>query len=149
MSDIISRQDALDTLKGFNVVDMISYEHGVIYVQAVINAIYNRLNNLPSVEPDNQVHLCNSCKYDYPECPAEKSDVIFGNSIGHDNICACAKFEIKSERKKGKWKPFDLTWGRNVYSCTACGEAIDIPTEMSKPIYNFCPNCGIDMRGEE
>lgn len=52
------------------------------------------------------------------------------------------------ERKRGEWKPFDLTWGRSVYSCTACGEAIDIPTEMSKPIYSFCPNCGADMRGE-
>lgn len=52
------------------------------------------------------------------------------------------------ERKKGKWKPFDLTWNRSVYSCTACGEAMDIPTEKSKPIYSFCPHCGADMRGE-
>lgn len=52
MSDLISRQAVLDILKGFNIVDIISYEHGVIYVQAVINAIYNRLNNLPSVEPE-------------------------------------------------------------------------------------------------
>ena len=53
------------------------------------------------------------------------------------------------ERKTGTWKPFDLTWGRSVYSCTACGEAMDIPTEMSKPIYSFCPNCGAEMtRGE-
>lgn len=49
------------------------------------------------------------------------------------------------ERKNGEWKPFDLTWGRSVYSCTACGEAMDIPTEMSKPIYSFCPNCGAKM----
>jgi hypothetical protein len=56
---------------------------------------------------------------------------------------------VAPERKKGEWKPFDLTWGRSVYSCTACGETMDIPTEMSKPIYNFCPNCGMDMRGEE
>ena len=53
-SDLISRQAVLDTLKGFNVIDIISYEHGVIYVQAVINAIYNRLNNLPSVEPERK-----------------------------------------------------------------------------------------------
>lgn len=53
------------------------------------------------------------------------------------------------ERPKGEWKPFDLTWGRSVYSCTACGETMDIPTEMSKPIYNFCPHCGADMRGKD
>lgn len=50
MSDLINRQAALDTLKGFNVFDIIPYEYGVIYVQAVINAIYDRLNNLPSAE---------------------------------------------------------------------------------------------------
>ena len=55
----------------------------------------------------------------------------------------------ETERKKGKWKPFDLTWSRSVYSCTACGKAVDIPTEMSKPIYNYCPNCGADMRGDK
>ena len=66
--------------------------------------------------------------------------------------CIEAIVELPSadfERKKGKWKPFDLTWGRSVYSCTACGEAIDIPTEISKPIYSFCPNCGAEMRGED
>ena len=54
MSDLISRQEALYTLKGFNVFDIISYEYGVIYVQAVINAIHDRLNNLPSAESERE-----------------------------------------------------------------------------------------------
>ena len=51
-----------------------------------------------SMLPNNQIHLCEYCKYDYPECPAVKDNVIFGNGIGYDNICACVKFEIKPER---------------------------------------------------
>ena len=47
--------------------------------------------------------------------------------------------------KHGKWKPFDLTWGRSVYACTSCGEAFEVPTEMGKPIYGYCPNCGAKM----
>ena len=84
-------------------------------------------------------------------CPVDKS---VADSEGWLGGIRDAVIELESlpsaepERKPGKWKPFDLTWGRSVYSCTACGEAMDIPTEMNKPIYSFCPNCGADMRGE-
>ena len=47
--------------------------------------------------------------------------------------------------KHGKWKPFDLTWGRSVYACTNCGEAFEVPTEIGNPIYTYCPNCGARM----
>lgn len=44
---------------------------------------------------NNQINLCDSCKYLYPACPSgkEKDDVIFGNGIGNDNICACNKYD--------------------------------------------------------
>lgn len=116
---------------------------------------YLREYFLPSAEPDNQVHLCGFCKYGYPECPAEMSDVIFGNGIGHDNVCVCAKFEIKPERKKGKWVKDEHTYsGPTTYNyvCSACG-AIggswlrDLPKNL---MYPFCPHCGADMmRGED
>lgn len=51
--------------------------------------------------------------------------------------------------KHGRWKPFDLTWGRSVYACTNCGEAFEVPTEDGKPIYDYCPNCGAKMDGGE
>lgn len=75
---------------------------------------------------------------------AEYTDFKDGYKAGY----SAAMKEI-TERKTGKWKPFDLTWGRSVYSCTACGEAMDIPTEMSKPIYRFCPNCGAKMEVDD
>ena len=51
--------------------------------------------------------------------------------------------------KHGRWKPFDLTWGRSVYACTSCGQAMEVPTEGDKPMYDYCPYCGADMRGGE
>ena len=42
---------------------------------------------------NNQVNLYDSCICTYPECPSEKDDVIFGNGIGNDNICACNKYQ--------------------------------------------------------
>ena len=50
--------------------------------------------------------------------------------------------------KRGEGKPFDLTWGRSVYACSACGEAFEVPTEMGKPIFSYCPHCGARMDGE-
>lgn len=47
--------------------------------------------------------------------------------------------------KHGQWKPMDLTWGRSIYYCTNCGESAEVPTDMGKPIYMFCPNCGAIM----
>ena len=52
---------------------------------------------------------------------------------------------LPSAERHGRWKPFDLTWGRSVYACTSCGEALEVPTECGKPMYEFCPNCGAKM----
>lgn len=50
--------------------------------------------------------------------------------------------------RHGRWKPFDRTWGRSVFTCTACGNAMDVPTEMGEPIFGYCPNCGAKMDKE-
>lgn len=57
------------------------------------------LLRLPSAQPDNQTHLCNSCKYCYPDCPSKNDDVIFGNGVGNDNICACKWYDVQSKQK--------------------------------------------------
>lgn len=58
---------------------------------------------------------------------------------------------IDIEPKRGEWKPFDLTWGRSIWYCTACEESTEVPCDIweHKPIYKYCPNCGADMRGED
>jgi rubrerythrin len=44
---------------------------------------------------------------------------------------------------KGKWvDPFDCV----CYRCTACGEYVN--REDPEVPFNFCPNCGADMRTE-
>lgn len=50
--------------------------------------------------------------------------------------------------RHGRWKPFDRTWGRSVFACTVCGDAMDVPTEMGEPIFGYCPNCGARMDEE-
>lgn len=50
-----------------------------------------------NAQPENQVHLCDSCRHVYPECPSGKDDVIFGNGKGNDNICTCNKYEPSAQ----------------------------------------------------
>ena len=82
MSDLIDRQITMDAI-----------------AETVVNGeclgctlAEDILYDVPSAQLNNQVHLCNSCKYknSYPVCPSGKDDVIFGNGVGNDNICACA-----------------------------------------------------------
>lgn len=53
---------------------------------------------------------------------------------------------IDIEPKRGEWIEFDTKWGRSLYYCTNCKETSEVPTAFGKPLYNFCPNCGADMR---
>jgi rubrerythrin len=46
--------------------------------------------------------------------------------------------EISSIEKRGKW----IDNGDCEYLCSECGMSL-----LFEPHYNFCPNCGADMRG--
>ena len=84
MDDLISRQAAIEALD-------------------CINGTEEVLRSLPSAQinwiVNNDIHLCDSCKYSYPSCPSSKFDVVFGDSIGHDNICACNKYQPRYDEE--------------------------------------------------
>lgn len=52
---------------------------------------------------------------------------------------------VVTVRKKGQWKPRDLTYGRSMFYCTNCEEAMEVPTGNGVPLYRYCPNCGARM----
>lgn len=90
-SDMISRAETVERLRGVLdvTVPITDYDGG--YVDGVEVGI-STVSTMSSAL-NNQVNLCDSCTYTYPECPSEKDDVIFGNGIGNDNICACNKYQ--------------------------------------------------------
>ena len=58
--------------------------------------------------------------------------------------CADMVYEqptIEPERKKGKWIDITKDGGCFLYKCSEC-------SDLFLEDYNFCPNCGADMRGE-
>jgi len=134
MSDLIDR-DALKKAIGK------VYGCDWDYVEKYFH-IAEAVNSLPSAEIDNEVYLCDFCKYDYPECPTKCSDVIFGNGMGHNNVCACAKFEIKPERTaKVKSKNYYGTTTNTVGYFTCVGKCGNCDCEVNEH-YVYCPICG-------
>ena len=53
-----------------------------------------------------------------------------------------------AQPKKGRWISADAIFGGVPFYCSECGENTR-DTVMGEPRWNFCPNCGADMRGEQ
>ena len=57
--------------------------------------------------------------------------------------------DYETERKKGKWIEHD-NWYGVYYECSVCKEPFTlIDGTPQDNLYNFCPNCGADMRGND
>lgn len=68
----------------------------------------------------------------------------------------CSRFAVKNaptiepQRKTGKWIERDDGWDGVYYECSVCKEPFTlIDGTPSENLYNYCPNCGSDMRGED
>lgn len=68
-----------------------------------------------------------------------------------DEICEAFDMAISVLSKRGEWLkiyPEHEEW--NIYECSRCGEEFNLiegtPYDNG---YNFCPNCGADMRGRK
>lgn len=83
-----------------NIFNQRSHELKGLYgdIGGAMSGAVKLIQSLSTHHIKNQTHLCNSCIYFYPECPSEDEDVIYGNGIGNDNICACAKYAPLTER---------------------------------------------------
>ena len=53
------------------------------------------------------------------------------------------------QRPKGKWIEQDDGWDGVYYECSVCKEPFTLIDGTPKDnLYNFCPNCGAEMRGD-
>lgn len=55
------------------------------------------------------------------------------------------------ERKRGEWRYGENDIGLDGYWCTVCGEFVLWDYKGTIDFihrYNYCPNCGADMRGD-
>ena len=76
--------------------------------------------------------------------------------IGEAPCRACEVDDVKAEleeaptaqeRKKGKWIRLDEYPDDESLKCSECGVVLE--DWVMGAFFNYCPNCGADMRGEE
>ena len=51
----------------------------------------NYSRNVQEIGLSNHVNLCDSCMWKYPQCKYD--NIIFGDGVGNDNICACSNYK--------------------------------------------------------
>lgn len=60
------------------------------------------------------------------------------------------EYKLYPERKKGEWLEVEDWNGDFYYECSECKEPFTLFDGTPQDnLYNFCPNCGADMKGEE
>ena len=158
MSDLISRQAAIDAIMG----EPTDAHYPSWYAE--------RLEQLPSAQQERIIYGNMSDE--------EFEKWLYGHGICSPNIrepipCAVVPLLIDNaiselpsaqpERKKGRWIPVDsysafggdeATWiahGNPVafYYCSECKEQAYAGEDGEPLLTAYCPNCGADMRGEQ
>lgn len=51
-----------------------------------------------------------------------------------------------ADRPQGEWLKFGLGCGTRILFCTNCERRIEVSLSQGDSNYDFCPNCGADMR---
>lgn len=124
-SDTISRESALAEFKdGRDVYD-----------------IMESIEQLPSAQPNGDTISRRAA-----------IDAVWNNNITRDEIMAELERlpSAPDSRQRGEWVEIKDYNGDVHYQCDQCGnEFILIDGTPKENNYNFCPNCGADMRGDK
>ena len=149
MADLISRQAAIDALKGLPTwwADGGGYYGGAQPPMVALldpEDAVSAIENLPSEQPEYRLdEWCTDCKeYDTEKHCCPRFNQVIRTTLN----------EMKSERKKGKWNTYyhsDIDFS---YSCNQCGYSAPyqmIGGKVFQKKWNFCPNCGARMTEED
>lgn len=137
-SDTISRQAALDALKS-------RQDNGKGDISRFYNTIIQHdieaIEQLPPIQPVNNSE--NPKSLDVVSRQAAKNAICNAcGKIDCDEMDTCKKLDIPSARSKALEWQYHSYIPHNKY-CPKCKK--DSPYNKR---WNFCPNCGVDMRGE-
>ena len=123
--DLISREDAIETVQSYLNILIDSRRHGDdVTLINVLTDIRNKISALPSADRPTD----GSCQ-DCPIYSAEEK-----NCPRFNKVIPQTRAEMEADRPKGEWR---WTHGGQ---CSECG------FHNTNFDFNFCPNCGADMR---
>ena len=82
----------------------------------------------------------------------EQDDIVGSFWLGYLAGLVIKQPPAQPELKKGEWLPDNNSAYEMRFVCSCCKESEVVPTigfTKYKPLWDFCPNCGADMRGEK
>ena len=76
----------------------------VFYTDADMKIIQS-MRYEPYIEPEKNVKnnytcLCDTCKFNVPDCKATAEDVLYGDGLGNDNVCCCNEYQANTVDRK-------------------------------------------------
>jgi len=80
--------------------------------------------------------------------------ILLGEAVSHgmvhyEDIMSMPTADVV-ERKHGKWTLFENDIEQNAYECSVCKDVfVLLEGTPQDNVYNFCPNCGADLRESE
>lgn len=137
-------------------------------VGELMDAVIRCYNRLPSAQPEKMQLLEEDATKDTTSDCISRQTVRMSKKLydedlsdyerGWNDACdaiADAAPSVHPERKMGKWIPHKersreyigtvlINVEYDYWFCDICGYRV----KNGQPMYNFCPNCGADMRGE-
>jgi hypothetical protein len=152
MSDLIDRQAVIDELRKFKP-EIIPYEKARSYVEETINTMYDRIEELPTVQPEpTDEQVLDYCKkrdlhlvtYDLFQSIRLNHKVSFGDKnhvwIDGKQYISLRRFQEavkEAQPKEGHW----ILNRSGAYCCSKCMEPC-ATYAMMKPRDKFCKMCG-------
>lgn len=131
MDDLISRQAAIDAL-----IKLGDHWNGHDEVKRGIHHSVGVIEDMPPVQPEQDCEKCVFRPFKQFQ-PEPQCDECAYREEARQTIA-------KYQRKKGKWIKADETpYIRKHYHTVCCSECHRQGSER----WNYCPNCGADMRG--
>ena len=119
--DLISREALKEAFKGWKGMD--DYYHNTDCVDIPFSEAYDLIDNAPTV--DIPTELCKGCRF-LKDCETCKEKLRpQGEWI-----------DINKQGKTGDGRTFTFP----ITTCSVCKKS-------TGELYNFCPNCGADMKG--
>ena len=109
---------------------------------AAIEALQKRLVNALTA-----LHLANEKMGYYGIQPYTEAD---GEDMISDWVKTLVHEELKQQLpKRGEWEREMDVNDEPFYQCSVCGECFDFNSDSTHEVFNYCPNCGADMRKME
>ena len=144
MEQLILRQAAIDALRTCYDTETITMDNGDEYIN--YGDAVGEIEQLPSALGTNLAEVGTDLI-----SRAQAIDALTEYGNGRAVFISIGEAVIRIEQlpsaqaKRGKWISADAMFGGVPFYCSECGENTR-DTVMGKPRWNFCPNCGADMR---